>query len=117
MLSTCRGGCICVRSHQLEGIHLRTQPHELPDLIAARFIFHLGQHRLVPCKVLFSRGVYRFEHGQIEMRLHLSDVREDNKSLIVIYKRVRISDDKVALLPVLLLDNGAMKSIRNTELQ
>lgn len=51
------------------------------------------------------------------MRLHLSDVREDNKSLIVIYKRVRISDDKVALLPVLLLDNGAMKSIRNTELQ
>ena len=87
--------CILLSAHDLKGIHLRAQLHELDDSIAARRSFHLAYHRLVRGEIGLVVWIGGFEVGQVEVVIHLDHILVEIRRLDLIHVRVCVREEQV----------------------
>ena len=109
MLPHCLQRAIRLFTHHLERVHIRAQPNEVTDRIAARMVLHLPHHRFVRTEVRLVVGVGGVEDGEVEVLLHVDHVPAEIRRLVLIHQGVRVREELMRPLPIL-LDDVVVKS-------
>ena len=101
---------LLISEHHLEGNHLRPQPNDLADRIAARLIFHLPNHCFVRYKVRSVVLIGGMQVGEIDVLLQIDHVVAEMRHLDLIYEGAQVSEEQMRLRLILLLDDFVVKS-------
>ena len=94
---------VCLDAHPLEGIHLRGQPHELTDPIAAgRIQPHLPH--------LFYCGVGEVDRIEVDVLLRVDHVFQEIRRLDLVHEAVCVREEQMRLLAILIFADFLVKS-------